>query len=119
MLREIQQITGTFEYVFIGRNDPRNPISDGAVNALLKRLGFRGRQTTHGFRHLISTALNEQGYEADWIERQLAHGDPDKIRGTYNKATYLEDRRKMMQAWADHLDALRDGAVILPFKRRA
>ena len=119
MLREVHHITGTFEYVFIGRNDPRNPISDGAVNALLKRLGFRGRQTAHGFRHLISTALNEQGYEADWIERQLAHGDPDKIRGTYNKATYLEDRRKMMQAWADHLDALRNGAKILPFKRRA
>jgi len=119
MLREIHQLTGTFEYVFIGRNDPRNPISDGAVNALLKRLGFRGRQTAHGFRHLISTALNEQGYERDWIERQLAHGDPDKIRETYNKATYLEDRRKMMQAWADHLDALRDGATILLFERRA
>jgi integrase len=107
MLQEFRAISGTFEYVFIGRNDPRKPISDGAVNGLLKRMGYRGRQTAHGFRHLISTALNEQGYEPDWVERQLAHGDPDKIRGTYNKAAYLEPRRKMMQAWADHIDDLR------------
>ena len=107
MLREIHKLTGTFEYVFIGRNDPGKPLSDGAVNMLLKRLGYRGRQTTHGFRHLISTALNEQGYEPDWVERQLAHGDPDKIRGTYNKAMYLESRRKMMQDWADYLDNIK------------
>lgn len=107
MLRDIQQLTGSFEHVFIGRNDPRKPISDGSVNALLKRLGYRGRQTNHGFRHLISTALNEQGYDSDWVERQLTHGDPDKIRGIYNKATYLEERRKMMQDWADFLDGLR------------
>jgi integrase len=119
MLREMHKLSGTFEYVFVGRNDPRKPISDGAVNSLLKRLGYRGKQTTHGFRHLISTALNELGYERDWVERQLAHGDPDKIRATYNKAAYLEPRRSMMQAWADHLDSLREGAVILPFKRSA
>lgn len=119
MLRDIHALTGTFEYVFIGRNDPRKPLSDGAVNELLKRLGYRGRQTAHGFRHLVSTALNEQGFESDWVERQLAHGDPDKIRGTYNKAAYLEPRRKMMQAWADRLENLRQGAEILPFKQRA
>jgi integrase len=107
MLREIHCLTGTFEYVFIGRNNPRVPLSDGAVNGLLKRLGYRGRQTTHGFRHLVSTSLNELGYESDWVERQLAHGDPDKVRGTYNKAAYLQPRRQMMQAWADRLDALR------------
>ncbi|MCB1609766.1 MAG: integrase arm-type DNA-binding domain-containing protein [Xanthomonadales bacterium] len=107
MLREIHSLTGTFEHVFIGRNDPLKPLSDGAVNMLLKRLGYRGKQTAHGFRHLISTALNELGYESDWVERQLAHGDPDKIRGTYNKAQYLEHRRKMMQDWADFLDRLR------------
>lgn len=109
LLREIHKLTGTFEHVFPGRNNPREPISDGAVNGLLKRLGYRGKQTTHGFRHLISTALNERGYEADWVERQLAHGDPDKIRGVYNKAIYLEPRRKMMQDWADMLDAMREG----------
>lgn len=119
MLRDIQQLTGTFEHVFIGRNDPRKSLSDGAVNALLKRIGYRGRQTTHGFRHLISTALNEQGYDRDWIERQLAHGDPNKIRGTYNKAMYLNDRRKMMQSWADYLDTLRDSRRSLGSKPHA
>ena len=107
MLRDVFLQTGTFEFVFIGRNDPKKPVSDGAVNALLKRLGYHGRQTSHGFRHLISTALNEQGYEKDWVERQLAHGDPDKIRSIYNEAIYLEPRRKMMQDWADYLDKLR------------
>lgn len=109
MLRELHKLTGSFEHVFIGRNNPRTSISDGAVNGLLKRLGFRGKQTMHGFRHLLSTALNEMGYDPDWVERQLGHGDPDKIRGIYNKAMYLEPRRKMMQDWADHLDELRTG----------
>ncbi|MGH8173269.1 MAG: tyrosine-type recombinase/integrase, partial [Rhodanobacteraceae bacterium] len=79
------------------------------VAGMFKRIGYRGKQTMRDFRHLVSTALNDMGYEADWVERQLAHGDPDKIRGTYNKAQYLEPRRKMMQAWADYLDALRSG----------
>lgn len=117
MLREIQPISGHFEYVFIGRNDPMQPLSDGAIAGMIKRIGYRNKQTMHGFRHLISTALNDKGYEADWIERQLAHGDPDKIRGTYNKAAYLEPRRKMMQDWADYLDGLKRGAHVVPFRR--
>ncbi|WP_420467865.1 tyrosine-type recombinase/integrase [Panacagrimonas sp.] len=117
MLREIQPISGHFEYVFIGRNDPTKPLSDGAIAGMIKRIGYRNKQTMHGFRHLISTALNDKGYEPDWIERQLAHGDPDKIRGTYNKAAYLEPRRKMMQDWADYLDGLTRGANVVPFKR--
>jgi integrase len=114
MLRELQNVTGNFGYVFVGRNDPGKPLSDGAIAGMFKRLGYQGRQTTHGFRHLVSTVLNDRGYEEDWIERQLAHGDPDKIRGTYNKAQYLEPRRKMMQEWADLLDAMRsrEGKVL-------
>jgi integrase len=112
MLRELQSITGGFEHVFIGRNDPKKAISDGAVAGLLKRIGYHKKQTMHGFRHLISTALNDKGYKADWVERQLAHGDPDKIRGTYNEATYLEPRRKMMQDWADVLEQMQPGASI-------
>jgi integrase len=106
MLRDIKARMGHFDYVFFGRNDPMQPISDGAIAGMYKRIGYHKKQTTHGFRHLISTALNDKGYERDWIERQLAHGDPDKIRGTYNKAQYLEPRRKMMQDWADFLDSL-------------
>lgn len=106
LLRELELVSGQFEHVFIGRNDALKPISDGAIAGMIKTIGYRNKQTMHGFRHLISTALNEQGYASDWIERQLAHGDPDKIRDTYNKAHYLEQRRVMMQAWADYLDSL-------------
>ncbi|MDR3386712.1 MAG: integrase arm-type DNA-binding domain-containing protein [Rudaea sp.] len=119
MLREMHNLTGTFEHVFIGRNDPTAPLSDGAVAGLFKRIGYQGKQTMHGFRHLVSTALNEMGYEPDWVERQLAHGDPDKIRGTYNKAMYLEPRREMMQAWADRLDALKAGGNVVHMRRQA
>jgi integrase len=119
MLRELQNVTGNFDHVFISRNDPSKPISDGAVAGMFKRIGYRGRQTAHGFRHLVSTALNDKGYQEDWIERQLAHGDPDKIRGTYNKAQYLEPRRRMMQEWADLLDAMRASEdKVLPIRRR-
>lgn len=120
MLREVHKITGRFDHVFVGRNDPGKPLSDGAIAGMFKRIGYGGRQTAHGFRHLVSTALNERGYEEDWIERQLAHGDPDKIRGTYNKAQYLEPRRKMMQEWADLLDKMRaGGGKVLPIRQPA
>jgi integrase len=118
MLRELQDVTGNFDYVFIGRNDPSQPLSDGAVAGMFKRIGYHRKQTAHGFRHLVSTALNDKGYQEDWIERQLAHGDPDKIRGTYNKAQYLEPRRQMMQEWADLLDAIRSCETkVLPIRR--
>lgn len=120
MLREIRPISGHFEYVFIGRNDPRKPLSDGAIAGMIKRIGYQNKQTMHGFRHLISTALNDKGYAEDWIERQLAHGDPDKIRGTYNKAQYLELRRKMMQEWADLLDRMASAeSSVTPIRRGA
>jgi len=119
MLHELQPITGNFEHVFIGRNDPGKPISDGAVAGMFKRIGYHKKQTMHGFRHLISTALNDKGYDADWVERQLAHGDPDKIRGTYNKAAYLDQRRKMMQNWADYLDLILRKADVVPIRRPA
>lgn len=109
MLRELHKLTGSFEYVFIGRNDPGKPLSDGAVNNMLKRMGYAGRQTAHGFRHVLSTCMHELGYESDWIERQLSHGDPDHIRGTYNKAIYLEPRRKMLQGWADIIQRMQQG----------
>ncbi len=117
LLRTLHKLTGTFPYVFISRGNPLQPMSDAAVNKALATMGFKGRQTAHGFRHLVSTALNELGYESDWVERQLAHGDPDKIRGTYNKAQYLDPRRKMMQEWADYLDKVRVGGKVLPLKK--
>ncbi|MNR48830.1 putative prophage CPS-53 integrase [compost metagenome] len=81
-------------------------------------MGYEGRQTGHGFRHLISTELNERGYNKDWIERQLAHGDKNEIRDTYNHATYLPQREIMMQELADSIDALCAGANVAGIKRK-
>ena len=81
-------------------------MSDGTVNAALARMGFKGEIVAHGFRHLASTLLNELGWNPDAIEQQLSHVTPG-VRGVYNKAQYLEERQKMMQAWANYLDTLR------------
>ena len=75
--------------------------------------------TWHGFRAMASTLLNEQGYPPDIIELQLAHMEPNEVRAAYNRAQRLEERRTMMQAWADYLDALRQGASVIPFRRQA
>ena len=102
-LQELNDITGNYPIVFPGRNNRERPQSENTVNKALHQIGYEGRQTGHGFRHLLSTELNSRGYNRDWIERQLAHGDQDEIRDTYNHANYLEQRRQMMQAWADSI----------------
>ncbi|WP_296271195.1 integrase arm-type DNA-binding domain-containing protein [Pseudomonas sp. UBA6323] len=117
ILRQLHQITGKYPLVFAGRHDTSRPMSENTVNLALQALGYKDRQTGHGFRHLLSTELNGRGYNRDWIERQLAHGDQDEIRDTYNHATYLEQRREMMQAWADSIDALRAGANVVNIRR--
>ncbi len=106
LLRELQSLTGRYLLVFPGRNDPRQPMSEAAINQVIKRLGYAGRLTGHGFRHTMSTILHEQGFESAWIETQLAHVDKNQIRGTYNHAQYLEGRRRMLQWYADLLDGL-------------
>lgn len=113
ILRQLHDRGVRRELLFPGRDDPRQPMSENTVNAAIRRIGYKGRQTGHGFRHLVSTALNERGYNRDWIERQLAHGDNNEIRAVYNKAEYLDQRREMMQAWADYLDALREGRKVV------
>lgn len=75
--------------------------------------------TANGFRSMASTLLNEQGFNRDWIERQLAHGERDGVRAAYNYAEHLPERRKMMQSWADCLDGLGTGAKVIPIKRGA
>ncbi|WP_092301994.1 integrase arm-type DNA-binding domain-containing protein [Pseudomonas sp. NFIX28] len=118
ILRLLQEITGRYALVFAGAN-PERPMSENTVNKALRMMGYEGKQTGHGFRHLLSTELNGRGYNKDWIERQLAHGDSDEIRGTYNHAAYVEQRREMMQAWADSIDALCAGANVVSIKRKA
>ena len=106
VLRELERITGGYTLAFPGRNDPAKPMSEAAINQLLKRSGYDGRATGHGFRHTMSTTLHEQGYASEWVETQLAHVDKNSIRGTYNHAQYLEARREMLQWYADNLNAL-------------
>lgn len=114
LLRELQQLTGDGKLLFPGLRTPARPISENTLNAALRRLGFAQEEhTAHGFRSMASTCLNEQGWHPDLIELQLAHTEKDDVRAAYNRAKRLEERRKMMQAWADYLDGLRAGAKVV------
>lgn len=93
------------ELVFWNERDPFQMMSDNTVLAHLKRLGYGGRQTGHGFRGLLSTWGNREGFNADAIERQLSHVEADKVRGAYNEWEFWPERVKLMQAWADQIDA--------------
>jgi integrase len=86
-------------------------MSENAVTGALRRMGYTGQDMTgHGFRSMASTLLNEQGWNRDAIERQLAHGERDAVRAAYNYAEHLRERRRMMQAWADYLEKLKNGS---------
>ncbi len=121
ILHELQPLTGSDRYVFPSVRTVERPMSENTITGALRRLGYtKDDMTAHGFRSLASTLLNEQGWSRDAIERQLAHAERDATRAAYNRAEYLTERRKMMQAWADYLDGLQSGAkVILIHKRQA
>ncbi len=107
ILCELHPLTGNGQYVFPCVRASKRPMSENTVNAGLRRLGYTKEEMTgHGFRSMASTLLNEQGFNRDAIERQLAHGERNKVRAAYNFAEYLPERRKMMQHWADYLDEL-------------
>lgn len=118
ILRELKAIGGGSRFVFPGRN-PDKPISNNTMLFALYRLGYKGKMTGHGFRAVASTILNEAGFRGDVIERQLAHCERNDIRGAYNRAEYLPERRKMMQQWADMLAAFAQGARVIPLQRHA
>jgi len=118
LLRELRTITGRnpHGWLFPGLVSGK-PISNATLGQALRRLGYGpDRIVPHGFRAMASTALNEQGHLPDLIELQLAHRD-SSVRAIYNRSTRLPERRAMMQAWADYLDALRTGANVVPFRR--
>ncbi|WP_426576008.1 tyrosine-type recombinase/integrase [Xenorhabdus stockiae] len=121
ILIKLHEITGRGKYVFPSRNDAGKPMSEAAINQVIKRIGYDGRATGHGFRHTMSTILHEQGYNTAWIETQLAHVDKNSIRGTYNHAQYLDGRREMLQWYADHMEMLERGENVLigKFGKRA
>ena len=117
LLKTLQTFTGTTKLVFPNQNDHSKPMSNGTILMALKRMGYKGRMTGHGFRGVASTALHEQGYDHQHIEIQLAHGERDAVSAAYNHALYLKQRKIMMQAWADYLDELKAGAKVLLFKQ--
>ena len=120
VLREIQPLTGHGRYGFPGERTRERPISENTVNGALRRLGYtKDEMTGHGFRSMASTLLHELGYPHAVIERQLAHGERNKVSASYNFAEYLPERRKMMQEWADYLDALRAGTANVRLFRAA
>jgi len=111
VLREIQPLTGHGKYVFHGERDHDRPMSDNAIRSALRRMGWANDEMTpHGFRAMASTILDNMGYKQEWLERQLAHEEPNKIKAAYKREQwrmYLPERVAMMQAWADYLDKIK------------
>ena len=108
LFQDLKIITGGSEFVFPGDRNPKQPMSNNTLlYGGIYRMGLRSRATIHGFRSLASSILNESGkWNPDAIERQLAHSEKDQVRAAYNRAKYLDERRMMMQWYADHLDKL-------------
>jgi integrase len=106
VLRELQKHTGNRQYLFPNQHNPISFMSENTMLYALYRMGYHSRTTGHGFRSTASTILNENGFMPDVIERQLAHGERNKVRAAYNHAQYLPERRKMMQWWANYLDSV-------------
>ncbi|MCC6209545.1 MAG: tyrosine-type recombinase/integrase [Burkholderiales bacterium] len=105
--------------LFPGQRDRSKPMSNNTLLKALERMGYKGRMTGHGFRGVASTALNEAGYRPDVIEAQLAHVEENRVRAAYNHARYVEERRELMQHWADYLDAVRQSDNVIPIRRQA
>lgn len=120
VLCEIQPLTGQGKYVFPGERDHDRPMSDNAIRSALRRMGWANDEMTpHGFRAMASTILDNMGYKQEWLERQLAHEEPNKIKAAYKREQwrmYLPERVAMMQAWANYLDTLKTGAKVIPLR---
>jgi len=120
VLKEIQPLTGDGRFVFPGIRSQQRPMSENTVTAALRGMGYTGDEmTAHDFRSMASTRLNEMGWNTDAIERQLAHVEGNAVKAAYNYAEHLDERVRMMQAWADYLDGLRNDAQVVPIRRAA
>ncbi|WP_439683404.1 DUF4102 domain-containing protein [Cupriavidus oxalaticus] len=122
ILRELHAMTGNGQYVFPGARSAQRPMSEAAINAALRRLGYDTRTeiTGHGFRAMARTILHEELHQKpEVIEHQLAHAVPDALGAAYNRTRFIKERREMMQRWADYLDELKCGAKVLAFAASA
>jgi integrase len=116
VLETLRTLTGASEWLFPGDRSAKKPMSNNTILQALKRMGYQGRMTGHGFRGLASTILHERGYSHEHIELQLAHAPRNAVSAAYNHALYLEPRTKMMQGWADFLELTQRGGKVLPFR---
>ncbi|MCF8002654.1 MAG: tyrosine-type recombinase/integrase [Chromatiaceae bacterium] len=108
LLEDLRPLTGSDRYLFSSLRTKDRPMSENTLNAALRRMGYdKSTMTSHGFRSMASTRLNEMGWPSDWIERQLSHVERNAVRASYNYAQHLPERRRMMLAWANYLDDLR------------
>lgn len=114
-----QPLSGHGELVFPSPFYPGKAISDNTLNSALARMGYKGVATAAGFRSLFSTMANEAEWDADVIERQLAHLERNKVRAAYHRATYNAERARLMQWWADLLDQRRTGSNVIPLAQRS
>ena len=119
LLNELKSLTGHQKWLFPNVRRPLTCMTATTLNRVIERLGYAGKFSAHGFRGTASTILNEFGYLPDAIERQLAHSPRNKVRAIYNQAQYLQDRRAMMQEWANFIDDLLAGSKVAPSKREA
>lgn len=118
LLRELYAITGASKYLFPNQRDPKKPISNNTILVALERMGYKGRMTGHGFRALAMSTIKERlGYRHEVVDRQLAHAPRDKVASAYDRAQFLAERKKMMQDWADYIDALSPRAVVTAGRR--
>lgn len=121
LLDELRQITGHQRFLFPNVTTYSKPMSENTLGRAMRRMGYSNIATAHGFRGTASTLLNEQGFNSDWIERQLAHVESNAVRRAYNAAEHLDDRRKMLQWLADYYECQEHGGNVLPvnFNRTA
>jgi len=116
ILRELQPITGQSEYVFPNRNSTERVISENTVLKIIETIGYKGRMTGHGFRSLARSILGEMGYRWEALEAMLSHALENQTAAAYVRTTYFEERRGIMQQWADYLDKIEAGAEIIPLR---
>ena len=119
ILKELHALTGRGKFLFPSHRSPARPMSNNAVNAALRRMGFeKETMTGHGFRAMARTILDEVLVQRpDIMEHQLAHAEKDPLGRAYNRTSHLPERRRMMQLWADYLDGLKQGAKVIPINR--
>lgn len=119
VLKTMQALSGGRELVFPSPFYPSKSLSENTFNSALARMGYKGAATAHGFRALFSTVANESDWDADVIERQLAHKERNEVRAAYHRTTYMLERAKLLQWWADYLDKRRKGADVIELPKRA